>query len=70
MAAAHVSGVAAMVISSRVLGRHPSRTALECQLEATTRHTDQELGQPYNPSLFGAGLVDAASAVAARAPGC
>ena len=31
MATAHAgSGVAAMVISSRVLGRNPSRVALEC----------------------------------------
>jgi serine protease len=70
MAAAHVSGVAAMVISSRVLGRHPSRAAVECQLERTARDTDSELGQPYDRRLFGAGLVDAAAAVASRASGC
>ena len=38
MAAAHVSGVAAMVIASGVVGNSP--TAVECQLEATARHTD------------------------------
>jgi serine protease len=68
MAAAHVSGVAAMVIASRVVRKSPN--AVECQLEATARHTDQELGQPYDPHLLGAGLVDAANAVRARAPGC
>jgi serine protease len=68
MAAAHVSGVAAMVIASRVVGSAP--TAVECQLEKTARHSDAELGQPYDPRLFGAGLVDAAAAVTARAPGC
>jgi serine protease len=68
MAAAHVSGVAAMVIASRVVGTSP--TAVECQLEGTARHTDSQLGQPYDPRLFGAGLVDAAAAVKARAPGC
>jgi hypothetical protein len=68
MAAAHVSGVAAMVIASRVVGTSP--TAVECQLEGTSRHTDSQLGQPYDPRLFGAGLVDAAAAVKARAPGC
>jgi len=68
MAAAHVSGVAAMVIASRVVGKSPR--AVECQLEATARHNDSELGQPYDPRLFGAGLVDAAAAVRARAPGC
>jgi serine protease len=68
MAAAHVSGVAAMVIASRVVGTSP--TAGECQLEATARRSDSELGQPYDPRLFGAGLLDAAAAVRARAPGC
>jgi len=68
MAAAHVSGVAAMVIASRVVGSSP--TAVACQLEATARHSDSQLGQPYDPRLFGAGLVDAAAAVEARAPGC
>jgi serine protease len=68
MAAAHVSGVAAMVIASRVVGSSP--TAVECQLEGTARHTDALLGQPYDPRLFGAGLVDAAAAVRAKAAGC
>jgi serine protease len=68
MAAAHVSGVAAMVIASRVVGSSPA--AVECQLEATARHTDSQLGQAYDARLFGAGLIDAASAVKARAPGC
>jgi serine protease len=68
MAAAHVSGVAALVIGSHLVGNSP--TAVECQLEATARHSDSQLGQPYDPRLFGAGLVDAAAAVSARAPGC
>jgi serine protease len=68
MAAAHVSGVAAMVIASRVVGSSPA--GVECQLEASARRTDAQLGQPYDPRLFGAGLVDAAAAVRARAPGC
>jgi serine protease len=68
MAAAHVSGVAAMVISSGVVSRTPN--AVECQLEGTARHSDTQLGQPYDPRLFGAGLVDAAAAVTARAAGC
>jgi serine protease len=70
MAAAHVSGVAAMVIASRVLGRHPSPAAIECQLEATARRLPGQFGQDYDPRLFGAGLVDAAAAVSARAAGC
>ena len=68
MAAAHVSGVAALVIGSHLVGGSP--TAVECQLEATARHSDSQLGQPYDPRLFGAGLVDAAAAVRTRAPGC
>jgi serine protease len=68
MAAAHVSGVAALVVGSRLVGSSP--TAVECQLEATARHSDSQLGQPYDARLFGAGLVDAAAAVRARAPGC
>ena len=68
MAAAHVSGVAALVIGSHLVGRSP--TAVECQLEATARRTDPQLGQPYDHRLFGAGLVDAAAAVRTRAPGC
>jgi serine protease len=68
MAAAHVSGVAAMVIASRVVGSSPS--AVECQLEGSARRADLQLGQPYDPRLFGAGLIDAAAAVKARAAGC
>ena len=68
MAAAHISGVAALVIASHVVGKAPA--AVECQLEATARRSDTQLGQPYDPRLFGAGLVDAAAAVTARAPGC
>jgi hypothetical protein len=70
MAAAHVSGVAAMVIASGVLGGHPSPAAVECQLEATARRDSAQIGQTYDPRLFGAGLLDAAAAVTARAPGC
>jgi serine protease len=68
MAAAHVSGVAALVIASHVVGSSPA--AVECQLEGSARHSDSQLGQPYDPRLFGAGLLDAAAAVRARAPGC
>jgi serine protease len=68
MAAAHVSGVAALVIGSHLVGSSP--TAVECQLEASARHSDSQLGQPYDPRLFGAGLVDAAAAVRAKAAGC
>jgi serine protease len=68
MATAHVSAVAAMVIASRVVGRSAAR--VECQLLATARRGSGQLGQPYDPLLFGAGLLDAAAAVTAPAPGC
>lgn len=70
MAAAHVSGVAALVIASKVLGRNPKPARIECQLKATARNAPGLLGQDYDPRLFGAGLIDAAAAVGARAPGC
>jgi serine protease len=70
MAAAHVSGVATMIVASKVLGRNPKPRAIECQLKATARNTSETLGQPYDARLFGAGLVDAAAAVTTRAPGC
>ena len=70
MAAAHVSGVAAMVIASGVVGPNPSPGTVECQLRATARTTADQLGQPYDPRTFGAGLIDAAAAVSSRAPGC
>jgi hypothetical protein len=68
MASAHIAGVAAMVIASRVVGS--SATRVECQLEATARRGPGQLGQAYDPILFGAGLVDAAAAVTAPAAGC
>jgi serine protease len=64
MAAPHVSGVAALVIASGVLGPDPSPAALEARLEATAR----DLGAPGPDPRYGAGLVDAAAATAAPAP--
>ncbi|MGZ5338846.1 MAG: S8 family serine peptidase [Thermoleophilaceae bacterium] len=63
MSAAHVSGVAAMVLASGVLGADPSPDRLECQLKATARTTN--LGEPFDPLAFGAGLLDAGRAVTA-----
>ncbi len=66
MAAAHVSGVAAMVIASGILGADPSPERIECQIETTARKAN--LGQPYLQITYGAGLLDAAAAV--RSPVC
>jgi serine protease len=63
MSAAHVSGVAAMILASGVLGADPPPDRLECQLKASARTTS--LGQSFDPALFGAGLLDAGAAVSA-----
>jgi serine protease len=56
MAAAHVSGVAALVIASGVAGRHPTPDRVLRRLRATAR----DLGQPATRQ--GAGLIDAGGA--------
>lgn len=68
MAAPHVSGVAALVISSGVLGDDPTPSEITCQIKQTARRKD--LGQKYSSYLFGAGLLDAAAAVTQRSPRC
>lgn len=57
-AAPHVSGVAALVLASGVLGRDPTPGVLERHLERTAR----DLGAPGPDRHYGAGLVDAAAA--------
>jgi serine protease len=64
MAAPHVSGVAALVIASGVLGPDPSPRAVEARLKATAR----DLGAPGYDTRYGAGLVNAAAATA-KSPG-
>ena len=56
MAAPHVSAAAALVIASRVLGRHPSPAAIQRRLKNTAR---KGLGPTR---YYGAGLLDAAAA--------
>jgi serine protease len=58
MAAPHVSGTAALVIASGVLGPKPAPDAIEDRLKATAR----DLGAPGPDTLYGAGLIDAAAA--------
>jgi serine protease len=60
MAAPHVSGVAALVVASGVLGPRPAARAVRDRLKATARH----LGAPGYDQRYGAGLVDAARATA------
>lgn len=60
MAAPHVSGVAALIKATRVLGRRrPSARAVEARLKATAR----DVGAPGTDPRYGAGLLDAAAAL-------
>jgi serine protease len=58
MAVPHVSGVAALVIASGVLGSDPSPEAIKARLKATAR----DLGRPGHDSRYGAGLINARAA--------
>ena len=65
MATPHVTAIAALIIASGVLGRHPSPAALSARLRATAR----KLGGGGDERLYGAGLVNAAAATARGGPG-
>jgi serine protease len=60
MAAAHVSGLAALVLASAVPRPEGSPKAMVGWLERRLRNTARDLGQPS--TLEGAGLIDAAAA--------
>ena len=59
MAAPHVAGLAALLIASRKLGRHPSPAAVERRIERSAR----DLGPPGFDVSYGHGLIDAAAAL-------
>ncbi|HEX2233476.1 MAG TPA: S8 family serine peptidase [Thermoleophilaceae bacterium] len=59
MAAPHVSGIAALVVASRVIGSRPSPRAIELHLERTAR----DAGPTGFDHRYGHGLVDAAAAL-------
>jgi serine protease len=60
MAAAHVSGVAAMILASGVLGKQPSPKARVQAVTRRLRTTARSLGLPQTQQ--GAGLIDAGKA--------
>ncbi|HEX2392329.1 MAG TPA: S8 family serine peptidase [Solirubrobacterales bacterium] len=60
MAAAHVSGVAALILASGVLGSPPSPQARVAGVTRRLRATARDLGLPKTQQ--GAGLIDAAAA--------
>jgi serine protease len=63
-AAPHVTGIAALVIASGVLGRNPTPAAIEQHLERTAR----DVGAPGHDRFYGAGIVDATAATAPITP--
>jgi serine protease len=58
MAAPHVTGAAALVIASRVIGASPTPDQIIARLQGTAR----DLGQTGFDRRYGAGLLDAAAA--------
>ncbi len=61
-AAPHVTGVAALVIASGVIGTDPTPGEIERHIEATAR----DLGTPGRDRFYGAGILDATAATAPR----
>ena len=59
MAAPHVSAIAALIIATGVIGKHPKPEAVEARLKQTAR----DLGPPGFDRRYGAGLVDAFAAI-------
>ncbi|HEX6653844.1 MAG TPA: S8 family serine peptidase [Thermoleophilaceae bacterium] len=57
MASPHVAAIAALLIATKRLGPHPSPREVEARIKETARPTDR-------PDRYGAGLVDAAAALA------
>jgi serine protease len=63
MATPHVAGIAALIIATGVIGKHPSPMAVEQRIEQTAR----DLGPVGYDSRYGWGLVKAAAAIQPRA---
>ncbi len=65
MATPHVAAVAALIIASGVLGRHPTPAQITTRLQGTAT----KLGGGGDERLYGAGLLNAAAATAPGGPG-
>jgi len=59
MACPHVSAIAALIIATGVIGKHPKPQAVEARIKATAR----DLGPVGVDRRYGAGLVDAYQAI-------
>ena len=59
MACPHVSAIAALIIATGVIGKHPKPQAVEARIKATAR----DLGPPGVDRRYGAGLVSAFQAI-------
>jgi serine protease len=59
MAAPHVSGLVALIIGTKRLGRHPSPRAIQLHLESTAR----DIGPVGFDQRYGYGLIDAVAAL-------
>jgi serine protease len=56
----HVSAIVALLIGTHRLGKHPTPTAIRARIMATAR----DIGPPGYDAHYGAGIVDAAAALA------
>jgi serine protease len=59
MACPHVSAIAALVIASGIIGKHPTPQAVETRIKQTAT----DLGAPGTDHRYGAGLVNAFQAI-------
>jgi serine protease len=64
MACPHVSAIAALIIATGVIGKHPKPQAVEARIKQTAR----DLGPPGADRRYGAGLVDAFAAINPAVP--
>jgi serine protease len=59
MACPHVSAIAALIIATGIIGKHPKPAAVEARIKATAT----DLGPPGTDRRYGAGLVNAYEAI-------
>jgi serine protease len=55
----HVTAIAALILATGVIGKHPSPDAVQSRIEATAT----DMGAPGTDSRYGAGLANAAAAI-------